>query len=111
MCRRGAGRDRAVPHRHSRACPAAGTITDLLLPAVKAIFDLSAALTVGWLLAAAWLVPAAAIGILDVGGYRAIKAASLAATVWSVVRVRADPADPVRHPRASRSTSRCRRTG
>ena len=42
--------------------PSPGTITDLLLPAVKAIFDLSAALTVGWLLAAAWLVPAAAIG-------------------------------------------------
>ena len=33
--------------------PSAGTVTDLLLPAVKAIFDLSAALTVGWLLAAA----------------------------------------------------------
>ena len=37
--------------------PSPGTLTDLLLPAVKAIFDLSAALTVGWLLAAAWLVP------------------------------------------------------
>ncbi len=64
--------------------PSAGTITDLLLPAVKAIFDLSAAMTVGWLLAAAWLVPPQPSGILDVGGYRAIKAASLAATVWSV---------------------------
>ena len=59
------------PPRWPRSCPsrtdipglpAAGTITDLLLPAVKAIFDLSAALTVGWLLAAAWLVPAAAVG-------------------------------------------------
>jgi len=37
--------------------PNAGTITALLLPAVKAMFDLSAALTVGWLLAAAWLAP------------------------------------------------------
>ena len=64
--------------------PTAGTITELLLPAVKAIFDLSAALTVGWLLAAAWLAPPQKNGMLDVGGYRAIKAASLAATVWSV---------------------------
>ena len=64
--------------------PAAGSITELALPAVKAIFDLSAAVTVGWLLAAAWLVPPQRSGILDVGGYRAVKAASLAATVWSV---------------------------
>jgi putative copper resistance protein D len=64
--------------------PNAGTITELLLPAVKAIFDLSAALTIGWLLAAAWLAPPQKNGLLDVGGYRAIKAASLAATVWSV---------------------------
>jgi len=64
--------------------PNAGTITELLLPAVKAIFDLSAAITVGWLLAAAWLVPPQRNGLLDVGGYRSIKAASLAATVWSV---------------------------
>ena len=64
--------------------PTAGTITELLLPAVKAIFDLSAAITVGWLLAAAWLVPPQRNGLLDIGGYRSIKAASLAATVWSV---------------------------
>ncbi len=64
--------------------PTAGTITELLLPAVKAIFDLSAAITVGWLLAAAWLAPPQRNGLLDVGGYRSIKAASLAATVWSV---------------------------
>jgi len=64
--------------------PSPGTLTDLLLPAVKAVFDLSAALTVGWLLAAAWLLPAQRSGLLDVGGYRAIKAASLAATVWAV---------------------------
>ncbi len=64
--------------------PAAGTITELALPAVKAIFDLSAALTVGWLLAAAWLVPPQRSGFLDVGGYRSIRAASVAATVWAV---------------------------
>jgi cytochrome c oxidase assembly factor CtaG/putative copper export protein len=64
--------------------PSAPSVTEFALPAVKAIFDLSAALTVGWLLAAAWLVPPQRSGLLDVGGYRAIKAASLAATVWAV---------------------------
>ena len=73
-----------VPSRtYVPGLPSAGTITDLLLPAVKAIFDLSAALTIGWLLAAVWLVPPQRSGIFDVGGYRAIKAASLAAAVWS----------------------------
>ncbi len=63
--------------------PTAGVITDVALPAVKAVFDLSAALTVGWLLAAAWLVPPQRSGFLDVGGYRAIRAASISATVWA----------------------------
>jgi len=64
--------------------PSAGTITDLALPAVTAVFDFAAAVTIGWLLAAAWLVPPQRSGILDVGGYRAVRAASLAATVWTV---------------------------
>ena len=64
--------------------PTAGRFTELALPAVKAIVDLAAAVTVGWLLGAAWLAPAQRNGFLDVGGYRAIKAASLAATVWAV---------------------------
>ena len=64
--------------------PTAGSITELALPAVKAIFDFAAALTIGWLLAAAWLAPPQRSGLLDVGGYRAVKAASLSALVWSV---------------------------
>lgn len=64
--------------------PSAGRFTELALPAVKAVVDLAAAMTVGWLLAAAWLAPAQRNGFLDVGGYRAIKAASLSATVWAV---------------------------
>ena len=64
--------------------PSAPTLTEFALPAVKAIFDLTAALTVGWLLAAAWLAPPQRSGLLDVGGYRAIKAASLAAATWAV---------------------------
>ena len=64
--------------------PSAGRFTELALPAVKAVVDLTAAMTVGWLLAAAWLAPAQRNGFLDVGGYRAIKAASLSATVWAI---------------------------
>ncbi len=64
--------------------PSAGEFTALALPAVKAIVDFSAAVTVGWLLAAAWLAPAQRSGFLDVGGYRAIRAASLSALVWAV---------------------------
>ena len=63
--------------------PTAGTITEVALPAVTAVFHLSAALTVGWLLAAAWLVPPQRSGFLDVGGYRAIRAASIAANSLS----------------------------
>ncbi len=62
--------------------PSAGVFTDLALPAVKAIFDFAAAVTVGWLLAAAVLVPPQSSGVLDVGGYRSVRAASLAAAVW-----------------------------
>ena len=74
----------APPRVQVAGLPTAGEFTDLALPAVKAIVDFAAAVTVGWLLAAAWLAPAQRNGFLDVGGYRAIKAASLSATVWAV---------------------------
>ncbi len=74
-----------VPARAEIAgLPTAGEFTALALPAVKAIVDFSAALTVGWLLGAAWLDPPQRNGFLDVGGFRAVKAASLSATVWAV---------------------------
>ncbi len=59
--------------------------TELLLAAMKALFDLSAALTVGWLVAAVALAPPQKSGIFDVGGYRAMRAASLSAWVWTAV--------------------------
>lgn len=59
-----------------------GPATEYGLPIVKGIFDLSAALTIGWLLAAAWLVPPARSGTFTVGGYRAVRAASACAFVW-----------------------------
>ncbi len=79
-----AGLAAVVPSRTEiPGLPSAGSVTQLTLPAVKAVFDLSAALTVGWLLAAAWLVPPQRSRFLDVGGYRSIRAASIAATVWA----------------------------
>ncbi|MBM9467166.1 cytochrome c oxidase assembly protein [Nakamurella leprariae] len=63
--------------------PDAGRLVEYALPAVKALFDLTAALTVGWLLAAAWFCPPQRSGLLDVGGYRCVQAASLSAGVWT----------------------------
>jgi len=64
-----------------------GRFTELTLSGMKALFDLSAALTVGWLVAAVALAPPQKSGILDVGGYRAMRAASLSAWVWTAVSI------------------------
>ena len=56
--------------------------TELALPAIRSLFDFSAAVTIGWLLAAAVLVPPQRSGIFDVGGYRAMRAVGPAALVW-----------------------------
>lgn len=64
--------------------PDPGWPTTYGLPLVKGIFDLSTALTFGWLLAAALFVPPQRSGIFTVSGYRAVRAASLSATVWAV---------------------------
>ncbi|WP_194837589.1 cytochrome c oxidase assembly protein [Nocardia sp. XZ_19_369] len=63
--------------------PDPGPLTTYGLPAVRALADLSAALTVGSLLFAAFLVPPQASGLLDVGGYRAIRRASNFALIWA----------------------------
>ncbi|MEV0293957.1 cytochrome c oxidase assembly protein [Nocardia sp. NPDC050710] len=63
--------------------PDPGPMTTYGLPAVRALADLSAALTVGALLFAAFLVPPQANGLLDVGGYRAVRRASNFAMVWA----------------------------
>jgi cytochrome c oxidase assembly factor CtaG/putative copper export protein len=63
--------------------PEAPRSVQLMLPAVKGIFDLMAALTIGWLLAAAALAAPQPSGVFDVGGYRAVRAASLAGWVWA----------------------------
>ncbi|MFE9580399.1 cytochrome c oxidase assembly protein [Nocardia sp. NPDC006044] len=63
--------------------PDPGALTTYGLPAMRALADLSAALTVGSLLFAAFLVPPQASGLLDVGGYRAVRRASNFALIWA----------------------------
>ncbi|WP_378738468.1 cytochrome c oxidase assembly protein [Nocardia brasiliensis] len=63
--------------------PDPGSLTTYGLPAVRALADLSAALTVGSLLFAAFLVPPQSNGLLDVGGYRAVRRASNFALIWA----------------------------
>ncbi|MEV6065215.1 cytochrome c oxidase assembly protein [Nocardia sp. NPDC052001] len=63
--------------------PDPGPLTTYGLPALRAVADLAAALTVGSLLFAAFFVPPQADGLLDVGGYRALRRAGNAALVWA----------------------------
>lgn len=78
-----AGLSAVVPSRTEiPGIATAGELTALALPAVRAAVDLSASLTIGWLLAAAWLVPAERDGRLKAHGHRASAAASRSAVVW-----------------------------
>ena len=61
-----------------------GPIVDLGLPAVRAIFDVTGAITVGWLIGAVVLAPPTTNGRFDVGGYRCAQAASRSAVVWAM---------------------------
>lgn len=63
--------------------PDPGPLTTYGLPAVRAIADLAAAISIGSLLFAAFFVPPQANGLLDVGGYRALRRAGTAALVWA----------------------------
>lgn len=64
--------------------PDPGELTRYGLPAVRVAADVAAALTVGFLLLSAALVPPQVSGYLDVDGYRAVRAAAVAAGVWAV---------------------------
>ncbi|MGZ8750217.1 MAG: cytochrome c oxidase assembly protein [Pseudonocardia sp.] len=59
-------------------------LTTTGLPAVRALAEISMAVTVGALLLAAFLVPPQRSGILDVAGYRAVRSAAAAAFVWAL---------------------------
>ncbi|RDI63762.1 putative copper resistance protein D [Nocardia pseudobrasiliensis] len=64
--------------------PDPGPLTTYGLPAIRAVADLSGALAIGSLLFAAFLTPPQRDGLLDVGGYRALRRAGIAAVVWAI---------------------------
>ncbi|WP_026002936.1 cytochrome c oxidase assembly protein [Rhodococcus sp. R1101] len=64
--------------------PDPGPLTTYGLPAVRAISEIATVITIGSLFFAAFLVPPQRSGVLDVGGYRAVRTAGVAATVWAV---------------------------
>ncbi|NKY53108.1 cytochrome c oxidase assembly protein [Nocardia vermiculata] len=64
--------------------PDPGPLTTYGLPAVRALADFSAAVAVGSALFAAFLCPPQRDGLLDVGGYRALRRAGIAALAWAV---------------------------
>jgi putative copper resistance protein D len=67
----------------SLGLPDPGTLVTLGLPAMRAVAEIGATLTIGSLLLAAFLVPPQRSGYLDVAGYRAVRTASWAAVVWA----------------------------
>jgi len=67
--------------------PDPGELTTVALPAVRALSEVSMVLTIGFLLLAAFFVPAQPDGYLDVSGYRAVRAASWTASAWFVCAV------------------------
>lgn len=64
--------------------PDAGLVVRIGLPAVRVVADISAALTVGFLLAAAALTAPQASGYLDVAGYRSVRVAAVCGLLWAV---------------------------
>lgn len=67
--------------------PDPGPLTTYGLPAVRALGETAAVIAIGSLLLAAFLVPPQRTGVLDVDGYRALRTAGHAATVWAVCAV------------------------
>ncbi|RJO77545.1 copper resistance protein CopD [Nocardia panacis] len=63
--------------------PDPGPLTTYGLPAVRALANLAGAMTVGSLLFAAFLTPPQTNGLLDTGGYRALRRASNTALLWA----------------------------
>ena len=63
--------------------PDPGLLVTYGLPAVRASAEGAAAVAAGSLLLAAFLVPPQPNGVLDVGGYRAVRTAGFAAAGWA----------------------------
>jgi cytochrome c oxidase assembly factor CtaG/putative copper export protein len=64
--------------------PNPGPVTTYGLPFVRAAGEIAAVVAVGSFLFAAFLVPPQANGVLDVGGYRALRLGTGASAVWTV---------------------------
>ena len=67
--------------------PDPGPVTTYGLPFVRATGEVAAAVAVGSVLLAAFLVPPQSNGVLDAAGYRALRAGTLASGVWTVCAV------------------------
>jgi cytochrome c oxidase assembly factor CtaG/putative copper export protein len=64
--------------------PDPGPATTLGLPFVRAAGEIAAVLAVGSFLFAAFLVPPQKSGVLDAGGYRALRVGTVASGAWAV---------------------------
>ncbi|HTY33871.1 cytochrome c oxidase assembly protein [Mycobacterium sp.] len=64
--------------------PDPGPATTLGLPFVRAAGEIAAVLAVGSFLFAAFLVPPQSSGVLDTGGYRALRVGTVASGAWAV---------------------------
>jgi putative copper resistance protein D len=64
--------------------PDPGPVTTLGLPFVRAAGEIAAVVAVGSFLFAAFFVPPQSSGVLDAGGYRALRMGSVASGVWAV---------------------------
>ncbi|OBF66793.1 copper resistance protein CopD [Mycobacterium sp. 852002-51971_SCH5477799-a] len=89
--------------------PDPGQVTTLGLPFVRAAGEIAAVLAVGSFLFAAFLVPPQRNGVLDAGGYRALRLGTVASGVWAVcaaVLVPLTISDVSGHPVADISPTR-----
>ena len=85
--------------------PDPGPVTTYGLPFVRAAGEIAAVVAVGSFLLAAFLVPPQANGVLDAGGYRALRLGTVASGVWTVCAVLLVPltvSDVTGQPLASR---------
>ncbi|WP_006241283.1 cytochrome c oxidase assembly protein [Mycolicibacterium tusciae] len=64
--------------------PDPGPVTTYGLPFVRAAGEIAAVVAVGSFLLAAFLVPPQSNGVLDAGGYRALRLGTVASGVWTV---------------------------
>src|SRR4029079_17221449 len=67
--------------------PNPGPVTTYGLPFVRAAGEIAAVVAVGSFLLAAFLVPPQTNGVLDAGGYRALRLGTVASGVWTVCAV------------------------